>query len=51
MLHGLGIETGIKLDAVVDASRFLAGVRAQAPASRYYAAAIAAEVGTRDTIP
>ncbi|HKB48077.1 MAG TPA: hydroxymethylglutaryl-CoA lyase, partial [Ktedonobacterales bacterium] len=51
MLHGLGIATGVKLDAVVEASRFLAGVRAQAPASRYYAAAIAAQVGTSDTIP
>jgi hydroxymethylglutaryl-CoA lyase len=51
MLHGLGIATGVKLDAVVEASRFLAGVRAQAPASRYYAAAIAAQVGTSDTVP
>jgi isopropylmalate/homocitrate/citramalate synthase len=41
MLHGLGVETGIDLDAVVTASGFLAGVRAAAPASRYYAAATA----------
>jgi hydroxymethylglutaryl-CoA lyase len=41
MLHGLGIETGVDLAQVVEASRFLAGVRAQAPASRYYAAATA----------
>ena len=39
LLHGLDIETGVDLDAVVAASRFLAGVRASAPASRYYAAA------------
>lgn len=39
MLHGLGIETGVRLDAVVDASRFLASVRGSQPASRYYAAA------------
>ncbi|HLJ80341.1 MAG TPA: hydroxymethylglutaryl-CoA lyase [Ktedonobacterales bacterium] len=41
MLHGLGIETGINLDVVVAASAFLAGVRGQLPASRYYAAATA----------
>ena len=41
MLHGLGIETGIDLGAVVAASSLLAGVRAKAPASRYYAAATA----------
>ena len=42
LLHGLGIETGVDLGAVVEASRFLAGVRAAAPASRYYAAATSA---------
>ncbi|HLY31058.1 MAG TPA: hydroxymethylglutaryl-CoA lyase [Ktedonobacterales bacterium] len=41
LLHGLGIETGIDLNAVVVASRFLADVRGSAPASRYYAAATA----------
>jgi hydroxymethylglutaryl-CoA lyase len=41
MLHGLGVETGVDLDAVVAASAFLAGVRAAPPASRYYAAATA----------
>ncbi|MGZ3664086.1 MAG: hydroxymethylglutaryl-CoA lyase [Ktedonobacterales bacterium] len=41
LLHGLGIETGVSLDAVVAASRFLAGVRGSQPASRYYAAATA----------
>ncbi|HLZ22685.1 MAG TPA: hydroxymethylglutaryl-CoA lyase [Ktedonobacterales bacterium] len=41
MLRGLGIETGVNLDAVVAASTFLAGVRGQPPASRYYAAATA----------
>ncbi len=41
MLHGMGIQTGIDLDAVVEASRFLASVRRIAPASRYYAAATA----------
>jgi hydroxymethylglutaryl-CoA lyase len=41
LLHGLGIATGIDLHAVVEASRFLARVRGAAPASRYYAAAVA----------
>lgn len=41
LLHGLGIETGVSLDGVVEASRFLAGIRGRAPASRYYAAATA----------
>jgi hydroxymethylglutaryl-CoA lyase len=41
LLQGLGIATGIDLDAVVEASRFLAGVRNAPPASRYYAAATA----------
>ena len=41
LLHGLGIETGVDLAAVVTASTFLAGVRGKAPASRYYAAATA----------
>lgn len=41
MLHGLGIHTGVDLEKVVDASRFLATVRHAQPASRYYAAATA----------
>lgn len=41
MLHGMGIETGVDLAAVVEASRFLADIRGKAPASRYYAAATA----------
>ena len=41
LLHGMGIATGINLDAVVAASRYLASVRGLAPASRYYAAATA----------
>ncbi|MGE5334952.1 MAG: hydroxymethylglutaryl-CoA lyase [Nitrososphaerota archaeon] len=41
LLHGMGIETGVNLDAVVAASRYLAGVRGLEPASRYYAAATA----------
>lgn len=41
MLNGLGIETGVDLAKVVEASAFLARVRGAAPASRYYAAATA----------
>ena len=41
LLNGLQIETGIDLEKVVAASRFLAGARGSAPASRYYAAATA----------
>lgn len=41
MLHGLGIETGVSLDLVVEASRFLAAATGRTPASRYYAAATA----------
>jgi isopropylmalate/homocitrate/citramalate synthase len=41
LLHGLGIETGVDLEKVVEASRFLAIARGASPASRYYAAATA----------
>jgi hydroxymethylglutaryl-CoA lyase len=41
MLHGIGIETGVDLQKVVEASSFLAGVLGKVPASRYYAAATA----------
>lgn len=41
LLNGLQIETGIDLERVVAASKFLAGARGSAPASRYYAAATA----------
>jgi isopropylmalate/homocitrate/citramalate synthase len=39
MLDGLGIYTGVDLDKVVAASRYLAGVRGGVPASKYYQAA------------
>jgi hydroxymethylglutaryl-CoA lyase len=39
MLHGMGIRTGVDLDAVVAASRYLAGVLGRIPTSRYYQAA------------
>ncbi|HEV2236940.1 MAG TPA: hydroxymethylglutaryl-CoA lyase, partial [Ktedonobacterales bacterium] len=39
MLHGMGIHTGADLDAVVAASRYLAGALGRIPTSRYYQAA------------
>ncbi len=41
MLNGLGVETGVSLDGVVEASSFLATVTGHRPASRYYRAAVA----------
>lgn len=41
MLHGMGIQTGVDLDAVVIASRFIAGVLGRLPTSRYLQAALA----------
>src|SRR5690606_9034908 len=34
LLHGLGIETGIDLDRLVDAGAFISGVLGRPPASR-----------------
>jgi hydroxymethylglutaryl-CoA lyase len=34
MLHGLGIETGLDLDALVDAGAFISGVLGRPPVSR-----------------
>ena len=41
MLDGLGIETGIKLDRVVEASRYLMDATGRVPAGRYLQAALA----------
>ncbi|HEY0072399.1 MAG TPA: hydroxymethylglutaryl-CoA lyase [Chloroflexia bacterium] len=41
MLHGLGIETGVDLEKVVEASRFISGVLNKPPASRYLQAYLA----------
>jgi len=38
MLHGMGIETGVDLERVRDASRFIAGVLQREPVSRAYTA-------------
>ncbi|HEU5382631.1 MAG TPA: hydroxymethylglutaryl-CoA lyase [Ktedonobacteraceae bacterium] len=41
MLHGLGISTGVDLDKVVAATRFIAPFLNHAPTSKYYQAATA----------
>lgn len=41
MLHGLGIETGIDLGKVVEATSFLASLLGHAPTSKYWQAATA----------
>lgn len=41
MLHGLQIETGVSLEAVVEASAYLSAVTGRRPASRYFQAATA----------
>jgi isopropylmalate/homocitrate/citramalate synthase len=41
MLHGMGIQTGVDLAAVVAASQFIAGVLGRIPTSRYYQVALA----------
>jgi isopropylmalate/homocitrate/citramalate synthase len=42
MLHGLGIETGIDLEKVVEATSFIAAFLGHAPTSKYWQAATAA---------
>jgi isopropylmalate/homocitrate/citramalate synthase len=39
MLHGMGIETGVSLEGVVAASRYLAEAVGRDPVSRYFQAA------------
>src|SRR5438874_6315255 len=39
MLHGMGIQTGVDLDKVVAATRFIAPYLGHAPTSKYYQAA------------
>jgi len=39
MLHGMGIKTGVNLEQVVAATRFIAPLLGHAPTSKYYQAA------------
>lgn len=41
MLHGMGIETGVSLEKVVEATTFIAPYLGHQPTSKYYQAAIA----------
>jgi hydroxymethylglutaryl-CoA lyase len=41
MLHGMGIRTGVNLEKVVDATRFIAPLLGHAPTSKYYQAVVA----------
>jgi hydroxymethylglutaryl-CoA lyase len=41
MLHGMGIHTGVSLDGVVEASRYIASILKRPPPSRYFQAATA----------
>jgi hydroxymethylglutaryl-CoA lyase len=45
-LHGLGIHTGVSLDALLDASRFIESRLGHALPSRYYQAAMASQSRT-----
>lgn len=40
MLHGMGIQTGVNLEKVVEATRFIAPLLGHAPTSKYYQAAM-----------
>jgi hydroxymethylglutaryl-CoA lyase len=42
MLHGMGIETGVELSKVVEASRYITGVLGKGPASKYLQAHLSA---------
>lgn len=40
MLHGMGIQTGVDLDKVIEATRFIAPLLGHTPTSKYYQATI-----------
>jgi hydroxymethylglutaryl-CoA lyase len=42
MLHGMGIQTGVNLERVVEATSFIAPLLGHAPTSKYYQAAVSA---------
>ena len=51
MLHGLGIETGIDLDALVDAAAFISGVLGRKPVSRVANAVLAKRPAAMEALP
>jgi hydroxymethylglutaryl-CoA lyase len=42
MLHGMGIQTGVNLERVVESTSFIAPLLGHAPTSKYYQAAVSA---------
>ncbi len=46
MLHGMGIKTGVNLEKVVAASRFIAPLLGHAPTSKYYQATAGKKAGS-----
>jgi hydroxymethylglutaryl-CoA lyase len=42
MLHGMGIQTGVNLERVVESTSFIAPLLGHAPTSKYYPAAVSA---------
>ena len=51
MLHGLGIETGISLDGLVDAAAFISGVLGRKPVSRSANALLAKRAAAAEKAP
>jgi len=51
MLHGLGIETGISLDGLVDAAAFISGVLGRKPVSRSANALLAKRAAAAEKVP
>jgi hydroxymethylglutaryl-CoA lyase len=50
MLHGMGINTGVDLEKVVAATRFIAPLLGHSPTSKYYQAACAPGESTDNTL-
>lgn len=48
MLHGMGIETGIALDALVDAAAYISGVLGRAPVARVCRALLARRAAAQE---
>ncbi|GAB1388020.1 MAG: hydroxymethylglutaryl-CoA lyase [Rubrivivax sp.] len=48
MLHGMGIETGIALDALVDAAAYISGVLGRAPVARVSRALLARRAAAQE---
>jgi len=51
MLHGLGIDTGISLDGLVDAAAYISGVLGRKPVSRSANALLAKRAAAAENVP